>query len=95
MSLESGAALQKSLDAIDSLRKRVYVGGWVVVAATLTVYARLAYIERTSDNLERLLSTSVMALTLLIAWAAFAIILTVTRTTRSILRAIALSSRNG
>jgi hypothetical protein len=35
----------------------------------------------------------VTALTFLIAWAAFAIILTVTRTTKSILRAIELTSR--
>ena len=95
MSDETGAALRKSLDAIDSFRKRVYVTGWVVVVATLGVYARLAYLQRTSDNLERLLGASVTALTFLIAWAAFAIILTVTRTTKSILRAIELSSRTG
>lgn len=47
--------LQKSLDAIDSFRRRVYASGWIV--------------------------------------AAFAIILTVTRTTKSILRAIELTSR--
>jgi hypothetical protein len=52
------------------------------------MYARLAYLHRTTDNLEQLLGASVTALTFLIAWAAFAIILTTTRTTKRILRAI-------
>jgi len=55
MTHEKETALQKSLDAIDSFRKRVYASGWVVVVATLGMYARLAYLHRTSDNLERLL----------------------------------------
>jgi hypothetical protein len=92
MNHENETALQKSLDAIDSFRKRVYAAGWVVVVATLGMYARLAYLHRTSDNLERLLGASVTALTFLIAWAAFAIILTITRTTKRILRAIEISS---
>jgi integral membrane sensor domain MASE1 len=54
-----------------------FLTGWVVVVATLGMYARLAYLHRTSDNLERLLGASVTALTFLIAWAAFAIILTI------------------
>jgi hypothetical protein len=92
MTHEKETALQKSLDAIDSFRKRVYAAGWVVVVGTLGMYARLAYLHRTSDNLERLLSASVTALTFLIAWAAFAIILTITRTTKRILHAIEISS---
>jgi hypothetical protein len=92
MSQENETALQKSLDAIDSFRKRIYVAGWVVVIGTLAMYARLAYLHRTTDNLERLLGASVTALTFLIAWAAFAIILTITRATKRILRAIEISS---
>lgn len=88
MSDETEIALQKALDAIDSFRKRVYIAGWVVVVGTLGMYARLAYLHRTTDNLEQLLGASVTALTFLIAWAAFAIILTTTRTTKRILRAI-------
>jgi len=92
MAHESNAVLKKSLDSIDSFRRRIVVAGWIVVVATLGMYARLAYLHRTSDSLERLLGASVTALTLLIAWVAFSIILTITRTTKSILRAIELSS---
>jgi uncharacterized BrkB/YihY/UPF0761 family membrane protein len=91
MSHKNETTLQKSLDAIDSMRKRIYATGWIVVVATLAMYARLTYLHRTTDNLERLLGASVTALTFLIAWAAFAIILTVTRTTKRILRAIEIS----
>jgi hypothetical protein len=95
MSHETGDALQRSLNAIDSLRRRVYLLGWIVVAATLAVYLRLAYLHRTSDNLEQLLGASVAALTFFITWVGFAVILIVTRTAKSILRAIDLSSRRG
>ena len=88
-----GNALQKSLDGIDTLRRRVLLGGWLAVIMTLGVYARLAYFQRTSDDLGRILEASVTALTFLIAWATFAVILIVTRATKSILRAIELSSR--
>ena len=84
--------LQKSLDAIDRIRKRIYAAGWIVVIATLAMYARLAYLHRTTDNLEQLLDASVTALTFLIAWAAFAIILTIIRATKRILRAIEIAS---
>ncbi len=93
MSNETGAALQRSLDAVDRFRRRVQLAGWLVVVSTLGLYGRLAYLHRTTDNLERLLGASVTALTFLIAWAAFAIILTITRTTKSILRAIDVASR--
>jgi RNA polymerase sigma-70 factor, ECF subfamily len=95
MSHETGDALQRSLNAIDSLRRRVYLLGWIVVAATLGVYLRLAYLHRTSDNLEQLLGASVAALTFFITWVGFAVILIVTRTAKSILRAIDLSTRKG
>jgi RNA polymerase sigma-70 factor (ECF subfamily) len=88
MSHETEIVLQRSLDAIDSFRRRVYIAGWVVVMGTLGMYSRLTYLHRTTDNLEQLLGASVTALTFLIAWAAFAIILTTTRTAKSILRSI-------
>jgi hypothetical protein len=94
MTKQEETALQKSLDAIDSFRKRIYAAGWVLVVATLGMYARLAYLHRSTDHLERLLSASVMALTFLIAWAAFAIILTVTRCTKRILHAIEICWRS-
>jgi hypothetical protein len=85
--------LRKSLDAIDRFHRRVYGLGWITVVATLGMYARLEYLHRTTDNLERLLGASVAALTFLIAWVAFAIILIIIRATRRILRAIELADR--
>jgi hypothetical protein len=93
MTPETGNPLQKSLDAIDGLRRRVYALGWVTVVATLAMYVRLEYLHRTTDNLERLLGASVAALTFLIAWVGFAIILTVIRTGTRVLRAIELTTR--
>ena len=93
MSLETDLTLQKSLDAIDSIRKRIFISGWIVVAVTIGMYARFAYLQRTTDDVERLLSAAVAALTFLIVWAAFAVIMCVMRMTKRILRAIELSSR--
>jgi hypothetical protein len=92
MAQDSETALQKSLDAIDSFRKRMLAAGWVVAAVTFGMYARLVYLHRTTDNLEVLLSGSVTALSFLIAWAVFATTITVTRITKRILRAIELLS---
>ena len=91
MSPETDTVLQKSLDAIDSMRRRTHAVGWLVVIFTLGAYAHLAYVQRVSDNLERLLSASVLAVTCLIAWATFAIVLIVIRMTKRVLRAIDLA----
>lgn len=91
MSPETDMALRKSLDAIDSMRRRIHVAGWLVVVLTLGAYAHLAYVQRVSDDLERLLSASVFAVTCLIAWTAFATILVVIRMARRILHAIDLA----
>jgi len=93
MSQYTETALRQSLDAIDRFRRRVHTVGWIVVAGTLVMYARLGYLGWTTDNLERLLGASVAALTFLITWVGFSIILIVTRTTSRILRAIELLSR--
>lgn len=91
MSPETDLALRKSLDAIDSMRRRIYLVGLLVVAFTLGAYAHLAYVQRVSDNLERVLSAAVLAVTCLIAWATFAIVLVVVRMARRILHAINLA----
>ena len=91
MSQETDMALRKSLDAIDSMRRRIYTVGWLVVLLTLGAYAHLAYVQRVSDNLERLLSAALLAVTCLIAWATFAIVLVVVRMARRILHAIDLA----
>jgi hypothetical protein len=94
MAHEVVTPLQKSLDAVDRIRRRVYALGWIGVVATLAMYARLAYFHRTSDNLERLLGASVAALTCLIAWIAFAIILIILKTSNRILRAVQFASKS-
>ena len=91
MSQEPETALRKSLDAIDSIRRRVLVGGWLAVVVTLGAYAYFYYVLRTSDNIEKIIGASVTAVTCLIAWAEFAVILIVVRMTMKILRAIDLA----
>lgn len=93
MSPETEATLQKSLDAIDSMRRRIYACGVLVVVVTLGMYLRLSYLHETTDNLEKLLGASVAALTSLIAWATFAIVLVVIRTAKRILRALELLAK--
>ncbi|MCM3876680.1 MAG: hypothetical protein NEA02_09710 [Thermoanaerobaculia bacterium] len=91
MSQESETALRKSFDAIDRIRRRVLMGGWLAVVVTLGAYAHLYYVSRTSHDVEKLVGASVTALTCLIAWAEFAVILIVIRMTTRILRAIDLA----
>jgi len=91
MATEPESPLRASLDMIDSIRRRVLLGGWLSVLVTLGAYVYLWHVHRTSDNLERLLGASVTALTCMIAWAEFAVILIVVRMTGRILRAIDLA----
>jgi len=91
MSQETGNTLQTSLDMIDRIRRRVVTGGWLAVAVTLAAYGYFYYVLNTSHNLEKLVSASLLALTCLIAWAGYAVILMVMRMTSRILRAIELA----
>lgn len=88
---EENAALRKSLNAIDTIRRRVVAGGWVAVVVTLGAYWYFYHVLQTSHDVGRLISTSLGALTCLVAWVGFAIILTVMRMTSRILRAIELA----
>ena len=82
--------LGRSLDMIDAMRRRTLILGWVVVAGAVAAYVHLAWVQRTHD-VERILNASVLALTMLIAWVSFAVILIMMRMTRRILRAVALA----
>ena len=64
-----------------------------MVALTLGAYGHLAWVQRVSDNLERLLGAAVLAMTCLVAWATFAIVLIVIRMAKRILHAIDLALR--
>ena len=94
MSQETETALRETLDAFDRYRRRIQTIGWVVAVLTLGMYARLEYLHRTTDDLERILGASVAALTFLIAWVAYSIVLILMRATRRILRAIELVARD-
>jgi hypothetical protein len=85
--------LRNSLDVIDAMRRRTQLLGWIVVAVALTAYAHLAWVQRT-HNVERILNASVLALTTLVAWVSFAVILIMMKMTRRILRALDLALRD-
>ena len=85
--------LRHSLDVIDAMRRRTQLFGWVVVVVALAAYGHLAWVQR-SHNVERILNASVLALTTLIAWVSFAVILIMMRMTRRILRAVELAVRD-
>jgi hypothetical protein len=91
MSKETEPALRKTLDAIDGIRRRVLVGGWLAVVVTLGAYVYFYHVLRTSEDLGKIVSALLTALTCLIAWAEFAVILIVVRMTSKILRAIDLA----
>jgi hypothetical protein len=93
MSQETETPLQKALMTIDNMRKRILLGGWLAVIVTLFAYGRFYYELRHNDNVAGVIDASVMALTCLIAWATFAVILTVVRMTRKILVAVDLSMK--
>lgn len=86
--------LRKSLDAIDNIRRRVLAGGWLAVLVTLGMYARLYYVLESSPSVQKAIGASVAAVTCLIAWTSFAVILIVIRMAKRILIAIELTARH-
>jgi len=85
---ETEATLRKSLDAIDSMRRRVLAGGWLAVVVTLGAYAHFYRVMNAGRSVETLVGAAVLALTCLIAWAELAVILIIVRMAKRILRAI-------
>ena len=91
MSLEHDeTALRAALDAVDRIRRRMLIGGWLAVAITLGAYAWQAHVANTSNDLERVVMASVLALTCLIASGMYSVSIVVVRMTKRILRAIAV-----
>ena len=90
---ETETPLRNALDATDSIRRRVLTGGWLAAAVTVGAYLYLWHVQRTTADSKQIVLAAVTALTCLIAWTTFAVILTVIRMTRRILRAIDMSSR--
>lgn len=93
MSQETNSTLQRSLNAMDQIRTRILAGGWLIVAVTMAAYGYFYYALRTSDDLERIISAGLTAVTCLIAWVSFSIILVIVKMTKRILLAIELSAK--
>ena len=89
---EPASVLRNSLDAIDSLRRRVLLAGWFAVAATFGAFLWLDHVARASAGVRSLVMAAVLALTCVIAWSAFALAIFIARMTKRILRAIDLAS---
>lgn len=92
---ETGETLRKSLDAIDSVRRRVLAGGWLAVVVTLGAYVHFYRVMNAGRSVETLVGAAVLALTCLIAWAEFAVILIIVRMAKRILRAIDVAMNSG
>jgi hypothetical protein len=88
----SDGVLRKSLDAVDAVRRRMLLAGYVAVAGTLGAFVWFDHLRRTSDSLERLIEAAVLALTLVIAWSTFALAILIARMTKRIVRAIDLAA---
>jgi len=91
---EPDAVLRQSLDAIDSMRRRILWAGYVAVAGTFGAFYWLNHVARTSDNLKSALMAAVLALTCVIAWSTFALAVVIVRMTKRVLRAIDLAVRS-
>ena len=92
MAEETETPLSRSLKTIDRMRMRVIAGGWLAVIVTLAAYGRLSYVLRDSHDPGRMIGAAVLALTCLIAWTSFAVILIVIRMAKRILTAIELTA---
>jgi len=80
--------LQKSLDSIDNLRRRMLWTGWLVAALNVCAYLWLDHVARTTDSPKRIIMAAVVALTFMIATSTFAIVTFLLRLAKRILRAI-------
>jgi len=92
MTDDFGSPLKRSLDAIDSARRRAYLTFITIWVATFAALLWFTHVLRTGDNLERALSAAVVALGFAIFLAAAAVMLYVTRMTKSVLRAIDIAT---
>jgi hypothetical protein len=90
---DSETALRRSLDAVDGVRRRILLGGYVAVAGTFGAFFWLDHVARTSSNVKSVLMASVLALTFVIAWSTFALAVIILRMTKRILRAIELAMK--
>jgi hypothetical protein len=88
------AVLRLSLDAIDGVRRRIMLAGYLAVAVTAGAFLWLDHVARTSANTKPLIMAAVFAVISVIAWSTFALAIFITRMTKRILRAIDVASRS-
>jgi uncharacterized membrane protein (GlpM family) len=88
---DPAAVLRKSLDAVDGIRRRMLLAGYLTVAGTFGAFFWLDHVARTRD-VKSVITAAVLALTCIIAWSTFALALFMMRMTRRVLRAIDLAA---
>jgi hypothetical protein len=95
MSQEPETILQKSLDAVDRHRRRMFITVVVVGLLTMVAYLRLGQVFRAGDgDVPHMLQLSVVTLIFWMSSLAFVIVLQLTVMTKRILRAIELASKS-
>jgi hypothetical protein len=94
MSQEMEAALRKSLDDVDRIRKRQIAAMIVFMLAFVGAVIWLSHISKLpSTDMRTLLVGSVFVIAAELGYCSFAVIIHISRMTRRILKAIELSSK--
>ncbi len=91
MTQDPGSALSRSLNAIDSMRRRAlatFVVFWLAAFASLLW---LSHVTNTTNDIKRIIEAAVVALAMCIFLGAFSVMLYVARMTRRTLRAIEIA----
>jgi hypothetical protein len=91
-SSEPETPLGRSLDAIDAMRRRMFLAGSLTIAGTIAAFCWLGAVARTSTDVKHVVVLAVLALTCVIAWSTFALAIVIVRMTKRILRAIELTA---
>ena len=90
---QSETVLRESLDAVDRVRRRIMLAGYVAVAGTFAAFFWLDRVARTSNDIENVVMAAVLAITTVVGWSTFALAIFIGRMTKRVLRAIDLASK--
>ena len=89
---DENTTLRQSLDAVDRHRRRMFVGFTIVVIVKAIAQFRLG-LAGTANDVPKMLTVVLVVLMLWISAMAIAIIVQLTKMTKTILRAIELATR--
>jgi len=89
---DENTTLRQSLDAVDRHRRRMFVGFTIVVIVMAIAQFRLG-LAGTANDVPKMLTVVLVVLMLWISAMAIAIIVQLTKMTKTILRAIELATR--